>query len=198
MMIVVTIVAVLLGSWVYRADQQAKTVAAIQALGGDVAYDHQIESSGVGIRNPRLPGPAWLRELIGDRFFLRLRKVSFDQANDETIAKLAQFDLAGVEHLILFGPITNEGFRQINAKAFPKLRRLRIHESQISDEGLAHLNDLNHLTHLYLSYNKVGNQGMRYVAEIRNLAYLDVIETDVDGEGIDLIMQKLPSVTIAK
>ena len=64
LLIVVTVFCILLGITVKRARDQRQAVEAIEALGGKTHYRHDNH-----IYSSRL-GPAWLRRLIGNNYFI--------------------------------------------------------------------------------------------------------------------------------
>lgn len=72
-LILVTALAIWLGVVVNRAREQREAVKAIEALGGFAQYDWQyIEPS-----TDEPPGPAWLRRIVGDDAFQRVKYVHF-------------------------------------------------------------------------------------------------------------------------
>ena len=76
--VLLTALAVWLGVVINRAREQREAVKAIEALGGEVAYDWAWD-----VKTPKGPtGPAWLRRLIGDDFFQTVERVSFYNASD--------------------------------------------------------------------------------------------------------------------
>lgn len=78
--------AVWLGVVVHRARMERDAIKAIEDLGGNVIYDCELEyeqSEKYGFsfsidRDRRPPGPAWLRQLIGDEFFRDAEVVFLD------------------------------------------------------------------------------------------------------------------------
>jgi len=68
--VLTTALAVWLGVIVNRAREQREAVKAIEALGGTVQYDW-------AIRTVEPVGPAWLRRIVGDDYFQKVRKVAF-------------------------------------------------------------------------------------------------------------------------
>jgi hypothetical protein len=74
-LLVLTIAAAVPSSWleveVRKAREQQEAVETIMKLGRFVvmAYDYQLNASGNFLRNAQVPGPSWLRKLLGDDFF---------------------------------------------------------------------------------------------------------------------------------
>ncbi len=71
-LVILTLFAVWLGVQVHRARQTRLAIDAIEELRGQINYVHErITSGGFGFdSSAKLPGPAWLRELIGNEYFL--------------------------------------------------------------------------------------------------------------------------------
>lgn len=70
-LVLMTALAVWLGVVVNRAREQREAVEAIEALGGAVTYDWELEPN-----RKEPPGPGWLRTLIGDDFFQEVHEVA--------------------------------------------------------------------------------------------------------------------------
>ena len=60
-----------------RARQQEEAVEEIKKLGGQVQYDYEVQKSGNRLPGGGPPGPAWLRNLLGEYFFAAVVLVSF-------------------------------------------------------------------------------------------------------------------------
>jgi hypothetical protein len=128
---------------------------------------------------------------------VRLAKISLSKATDADLAALQDLKLDTVEHLLLADcPVTDDGLKCINSRAFPNLRRLRLDYTQISDAGLAQLNDLPKLESLYVSYTQVSNAGVHHLSNMKGLRVLDLTATKVDANGRDELRKKLPGLTI--
>ena len=65
LLVAVAVVAVRLALTANAARKQRAAVAAIEALGGSVRYEHEQNSPSL----EPLPGPKWLRELVGEEYF---------------------------------------------------------------------------------------------------------------------------------
>ncbi len=93
-----------------RARRQDEAVEEIEKLGGQVQYDY--EAQGV---NP--PGPAWLRNLLGENFFATVVAVDLS---------LQQVTDAGLEHL----------------KGLTQIQTLCLVQTMVTDEGVKKLQRL--------------------------------------------------------
>ena len=73
-----------------QAKRQRDTVAAIEKMGGWVAYDWQIDANGWLLlpNDAKPPRPAWLRQFLGDDFFAPVSAVVIE--SPVTDAGLAQ------------------------------------------------------------------------------------------------------------
>jgi len=94
MFVVLTALAVWLGIVVNRAREQQEAVKAIEAFGGSVFYDWQLQRAANGSkffqRDGEPGGPAWLRKIIGDDFFQTVTTVifaSFPKPTDAEVLK---------------------------------------------------------------------------------------------------------------
>src|SRR5690606_5958561 len=68
---VITILAILLGLQVRKANNQRRAVEKITALGGSVGYDYQMNN------RTEPSAPVWLRELVGDDHFQSVERAYF-------------------------------------------------------------------------------------------------------------------------
>ena len=114
-----TALAVWLGVVVNRAREQREAVKAIEALGGYVIYDWQLQPSpdgGSAMKPDAKPtAPAWIRRVIGDDFFQEakwagLQNSSHGPKDSHVLQALPHFQrLHGLEQVWLpWGPVTFE------------------------------------------------------------------------------------------
>ena len=111
------------------AHRQGHAAETIRDCGGLVWYDWQSpEFDDTGRRSPLLskqspPGPAWLRELVGDDYFQRVERITLigSHATDLAVACLA---------------------------AFPRLRGLYMRGARLSDIALDRIGRLEQLRSL--------------------------------------------------
>src|SRR5262245_63470489 len=81
LLLLIAALCVWLGIQVNAAHRQKEAVAAITKAGGTVIYDYQnlqlVDRAGITWDDSRLPpGPAWLRQRIGDDYFRTVVDVS--------------------------------------------------------------------------------------------------------------------------
>ena len=72
------------------ARKQREAVEEIEKAGGAVSYDYQFDLSGTWIPGATPPGPAWLRNLLGDDLFVDVTR---------SILTSSGVSDAGLEHL---------------------------------------------------------------------------------------------------
>ena len=135
-----------------RAKRQQEAVVVIRKAAGDVRYDDQ-----ECFKAPP-PGPAWLRNLMGDDFFV-----------DVTWAGLGRdFDDSGLETF----------------EALPRLVGLFMADTKISDAGLVHSKGLTRLQQLHLQFTKIGDSGLTNVEGLSQLQVLVLLGTQVGDAGL--------------
>jgi len=120
-----------------QARRQREAVEAIQKLGGQVWYDYEVQQSGNPLPGAGPPGPAWLRNLLGEDILARVVYVSFFRSSSVTDA--------GLERL----------------KGLTQLQELYLGVTQVSDAGLEHLKGLTQLQQLYFFDTKVTDEGVK-------------------------------------
>ncbi len=95
LLILMTVICIWLGIIVKRARDQQEAVEFIKENGATVTYDYQFDGTGNGNPNAMPPGPAWLRRIIGDDFFVNVIVVELVAKQ----GKLIDDDLAFLESL---------------------------------------------------------------------------------------------------
>ncbi|MBC7853404.1 MAG: hypothetical protein IAF94_08215 [Pirellulaceae bacterium] len=131
-LIVVTLLAMGLGYFSFRAQDQRSAVARIHALGGYLQYDNNNVDN-----NPRWSpaGWLWLRRLVGDDYFQDVVFVNLDQT------KVSDADLRVIGKL-------------------RRTTGLSLNRTDVSDEGLALINGMTELKHLKLEKTNVTSEGI--------------------------------------
>ena len=150
-LLVLTVAVALPFSWLAvemkAAREQHDAVAAIWGLRGSVVYDWQdpiwgtVGDGGQGFMlacTPLLdahpPGPAWLRNLLGDDYFGQVEIVDLSETQ-----------------------VADDGLERI--QRLSQTRILYLGGSKVTDAGLAHLAGLTQLEELYLGGTQVTDQG---------------------------------------
>jgi hypothetical protein len=162
-------------SWVAvgmrRARQQKKVVEDIRGLGGDIRYDYEFDHSGHLLPRASPPGPAWLRNLVGEDLFVAVVEVHF---------YTSRVTDADVEDL----------------KGLRDLKTLVLCRSRVTDAGLEHLKGLAQLEALGLGSTKVTDAGLEHLKGLAKLQALDLDHTKVTDEGVERFHRTLPNCQI--
>ena len=135
--VLVTVLCVWLAMTANRARKQREAVAAIEAMGGTVYYDYQIDSTVTFLRRAKPDGQKWLRELIGKEYFVSVYGVNFRNT------RVTDSDL---EHMKMM--LTN-------------LQWLNLESTQVTDAGLEHLKGLTKLVLLDIRNTHVTDEGVK-------------------------------------
>ena len=98
-----------LGLKVREARQQQADIAAIEELGGRVAFDDEVDSQGNSVPNAKPPGPVWLRAVLGDNFLRSVYSVDIEGQS------LSDADLEHIRGLTTLKRLDVAGLRLTNA-----------------------------------------------------------------------------------
>jgi hypothetical protein len=178
------------------AREQREAREAIVRLGGRGGYDVYIHQSG----NSVPPGPPWLRNLLGEDFFVTVAEVTFTNSSsvtdDITDTGLKYIEgLTQLYSLSLIGTrITDAGLQHL--KRLTQLRILSLIGTRITDTGLQHLEGLTHLQELYLDGTKITDAGLQHVKGLTQLRTLGLTGTKVTDESVEKLQQALPNCRI--
>ena len=101
-LVVVTVLCLLLGLKVRRAERQKEAVAWVKKIGGNVGYDYEHHENGKPIDDPRLPGPQWLLDYLGVDYFASVEFVWIDYSNVADLSPLVNLpNLSSTVRLLL-------------------------------------------------------------------------------------------------
>jgi hypothetical protein len=162
LLIVTAIIGGALACYTHRVYRPRQTVSWISDLGGSVKYDYQKASSDhANVFDPKAtePGPAWLRDAIGNEFF----------------QDVVMIDVAGK-------PITDMDLAEL--KKLPKLENLNLSNTRVTSAGLIHLAGLKNLKWLSLWNTQVDDDGLRHLAKLTRLQSLLLDGTRVTDSGL--------------
>ena len=147
-----------------------------------VVYDYEIDDAGVQRWPSQLPGPEWLRKLLGDDFFISARFI-WAGGSHWSDADLAQLEaLPTLEVLVAGDGITDVGLMHLTHLV--RLRHLYLTETRITDAGLRHLENLRNLSVLRLSDTHITDAGIASLAKLHNLEALALDNTQVGDAGL--------------
>jgi hypothetical protein len=117
LLVLVTALAVWLGYMTHRAREQERAVRAIQALGGTVVYDFEIDADDKRRFDAEPPGPKWLRRLVGPHYGTKVVGVGLGSSDGKVTNKDLEVlrSLRGIRGLTLNGnaAITDEGLDHV-------------------------------------------------------------------------------------
>ena len=108
-MLAIAGIALLLGplrwywSFQQRVENQRLAVAVVEAQGATIVYAHELDSNGVRIKNPKEPGPAWLRYMFGEHAVLSPIELNTDKymyINIEQISHLKTLKRIDLDHYL--------------------------------------------------------------------------------------------------
>jgi len=171
--------------------RERAAVSEIQAWGGWVSYDYEIDEDGAEVAGSEPTGPAWLRRLCGDDFFATPTAVDLDRTsiNDshlvllEVLIALEALDLSDTQ-------ITDAGLHHI--KSLASLKSLSLAGTPITGSGLAHLKGMTEIREAFLGGSQMSDFGLANLKGLTNLKHLDLRNTNVTETGIAELQRDLP------
>lgn len=176
-----------------RAMTQAEAVRRLQSIGGIICYDHEWDDERDCFSNAPDPGIPFLRDLLGDHFFLRVSGIVFSQFDGKAQALSALSDLPTITDVaIVDSP-------QINDDIFPILAELQCLESvslagtAVTDRGMKHLSSLPHVTEVNLNETAITSNGFECLTSAPNLQSISIARTQVSVDALDLIRRRFPN-----
>lgn len=172
-----------LGVGLRRARQQRHAIDRLRQLRARVYYDYEYAGEGKWVHDAELPGPAWLRELLGEDFFIRPRLIGLGGSNIddssmpcfECLTELRSLDLVETR-------ITDAGLMHLSG--LTKLEELLLWGNDIGDAGLAHLESLKDLKRLSLSDTRMTDAGLAHLAGLTKLQWLCLCENRISDAGL--------------
>ncbi len=177
-------------SWVAvrieRARREREAVAAIVKLGGQVEYDYQVQQPGGPLPGADPPGPAWLRNLLGENFFATVVHVYLadSTALDPGLGHLKELTQLGTLNLMR----TNVADASLeHLKGLTQLKALCLDSTKVTDAGIEHLKGLTQLQELDLGDTKVTDAGLEHLKGLTQLQTLDLDATKVTDAGLEYL-----------
>ncbi len=122
-----------------HAQEQAREVAAIQELGGQVIYDSPVHRL-IHNKPVGLAAPDWLRSLLGQDYFDDIIEVDFNH-----------------------GHVTDEGLAHVSGLL--RLHWISLFNKQVTDKCLVHLYGLKNLDTVVLRHTSVSKDGEERLKE---------------------------------
>jgi hypothetical protein len=109
----------------------------------------------------------------------------------EALARIEQrgaligFQRSEVREITFDRQIAEQGLEALNL--FPRLRRLGLSQTAVTDDDLRHLNGLTELETLSLRDTKITDQGLEHLKGLTGLKTLELGGTDITDEGLKLV-----------
>jgi hypothetical protein len=162
------------------AREQKDAVEEMRKLGWDVYYDWELDLG----RGPEAPQPAWLRNLLGNDFFVHAQFARCGANGEDADAGLAHLKaLTKLEVLDLSGAkITDAGLAHL--KGLTQIQKLCLARAQVADASLAHLEGLTELQLLSLDDTKVTDAGLARLTSLTKLEWLSLHRTKTTDAGL--------------
>ncbi len=164
LLLVMTLLAVWVGTISNQANRQRRAVAVFEKLGLDINYSYQKQTDGSYSQLLEPPGPKWLRRLIGQDYFQKVAWISTFDAEDKISAE-------GMTHLA----------------ELPYIELLHLNNSNISDPSLQYLRELSRMTNLVLAENDITDAGLSNLKDLRQLETLGLSGNRIEGEGLQFL-----------
>lgn len=205
LVILLTLVCVWMAFQVNRARRQRVAVDTLLKAGARVSFDLNWEAKwdakGFPVDNPVLPAPSWLRRLVGNEYFDKVRSVSLPNTmnaniTDATLANIRYlYDLKGVD--LSQAAVSNAGLANLQhltqiegvnlPNDYPEAAR------NISDDGISRFAKLAKMHSLYLDHTGLTDNGLASLQGLTNLTALGLQDTKVTDEGLVYVgrMRKL-------
>jgi hypothetical protein len=199
LLVLVAICSVWFGIVFSRAREQARAVAAIKAVGGQVYYDYQFADWYNINYSAKSPTPTWFLDAVGIDFVHEVDGVRFEQ-------RITDDDLAALESLpqirilwIQAGKITNRGLGRLGA--LTQLQSLLISStsedsSGFDDSGLTQLRSLHGLRLLGILGTKISDNGLQSLKALVKLDGLLLCNTRVTRGGVQDLSKSIPKCSI--
>lgn len=143
-LLALTLAAAIPASWLAvemkKAREQGEAINKIERedFGAWIQYDYERDQSGGVLINATPTAPEWLRNLLGDDFFVSVLVISLGQAEllDEEMEPLES--LTSLQQLELYdNHVTDKGLKYF--KGLRNLRRLNLTHTKVTDKGVQEL-----------------------------------------------------------
>jgi hypothetical protein len=218
LLIVLTLVGIWIGLTANRANRQRRAVEVILADGGQFVFDHQLvvrsaSKSRAKLAPDELPGPSWLRRVVGDHYFVTpvhlgiyeqrlivnrrlgllrelpdLAKLWFVlvRLTDADMSELPP--LCNLHHFSIGVSRQHPDANQVQDYSFltgyPNLRELDLRQSLFSDDDVQYIRNARYMRLLNLGHSEIGDEGLRQLQHLRSLEFLSLSRTNVTDAGL--------------
>jgi hypothetical protein len=227
LLIAITLLGVWLGLRVNQARRNRQAIDAARTMGGFVEYAHQFPKGQWGGRRDRKaqpPGPAWLRERIGDEYFvsvvgLQFTVESLTDADLEKLSPLTDLDFlsfqtrqpqritgSGLAHLsrlhklrsldLTCQPIADDALRHL--RSLKSLEFVCLHDTKVTDAGMVHLRELPKLKCVVVSATGVTDLGLSHLCSLPTLTSVVARSTKITDAGVEKFNATSPSCKVIR
>ena len=174
-----------LGWAVRTATIQREAVAVIQGAGGRVWYSWEFKD-GKPISNGRPWWPGWLVDRVGvDYFGPVVMVVENGGGSDEVLAQVGRLHRIEELNLGFSSPVTDDGLAHLENLAHVRFAALSFKGSpKLTDAGLAHLGRVRNIQELEVTGTSVSDAGMTHIGDLQNLRVLSLRRTSVSDAGL--------------
>lgn len=188
MLLLTTVIAVWFGTVGRSARIQKTVVELVREVGGEVHYAFQYDHNGNLQVNAEHWAPKWLRDSIGDDYFMTVVDVVLPSTRDA--GKYYDVD-ATLEHLVplkgLQGltikaqQLTDNGLEIVSR--FTHLVRLNISSTWVTDMGIAHIGKMTQLKSLFVAVPRMSDAGIELLSQNKELESLKIYGGSFTGDG---------------
>jgi hypothetical protein len=188
LLVVVAVSGVTLGVIGRRAERQREAVAAFEAMGGTIYYDHQ----------PSAVARTWAKFGLPRDWVEEVTIVQLDHPNRVTDSEMphlrALTDLKGV--CMIDCELTDAGLANFEGLIDAEILILG-GNNKVTDAGLIHLQALRRLRHLVLNDTQVTDAGLAHLQKLTALERLSLGGSRVTSKGVAELQEALPDCTIS-
>jgi len=210
--LVTTALCVWIAIRVNSARRVRSALAAVNRAGGTAWFDYQVVPGKSGKpndftvdSNAAPPGAAWLRERLGDEYFINIVGVKFD--GEHSNRPIPATDLAEIAKLPTLNVFTATDTKNTDRRypgrppkveappaqpgVLSRLITAVVGDShprtQIDDDGLAALGTATALEELTLDYSPITDESLKHLAGLTNLRLLSLDGANLTGAGLKYI-----------
>ena len=142
-------------------------------------------------------GPGWLRKLMGDEWFIEVEHANCGSGTTDAELERLVEEWPRLRKLWLFETkITDAGLDHL--KGLTQLQDLELHKARITDAGLKQLKGLTQLRELELYGTKITDAGLVHLRGLTNLRYLGLTGTQVTYPAVERLRQALPNCSVER
>lgn len=146
------------------------------------------------MRDPKPPGPEWLRNLLGLEYFADIEGALFWDANDDDIQQLCdKANLRSLNFLLQdHSRVTDRGLKYLGQMT--SLEELDVQFSNdLTDDGVVYLGTLKNLKQLALNFcGRLTDAGLKPLKKLAKLEFLTINGTQVTKAGVADLQLVLP------